>query len=38
MESVTGVKILDEAFCILQSANALEKSMNPSLLPPVMGK
>ena len=39
MESVTWVKTLDEAVCILLYANALEKRMNSSLLShPAMGK
>ena len=38
METVTQVQILDEAVCILHSANTIGKGMNPTILPPVMGK
>ena len=32
------VQILDEADCISHSTNALEKGMNPIILPSAMGK
>ena len=38
MDSVTQVQILDEAVCILHSANILREGMNPTILPLVMGK
>ena len=38
MELVTRVQILDKAVCILHLIDALGKDMNPSVLPPVMGK
>ena len=31
-------QILDEADCISHSTNTLEKGMNPTILPPAMGK
>ena len=32
------VRILDEDVCISHSANTLAKDMNPTILPPPMGK
>ena len=38
MKSASRVQILEEAFCILLCTNTLKKGLNPSVLPPVMGK
>ena len=38
MDTATQVQILDEADCISHSTNTLEKSMNPIILTPIMGK
>ena len=38
MVTVTRVQIQDEAVCISHSANALGKSMNPTILPLAMGE
>ena len=38
MDSLKQVQILVEAVYISLHANALAKGMNPSVLPPVMGK
>ena len=38
MELMTQVQILDKADCISLYANVLKKGMNPSVLPPAMGK
>ena len=38
MESTAQVQIPDEAFCFSLCANTFGKGMNPSDLPPVMGK
>ena len=38
MDTAAQVQILDEAVCILHSTNTLGKSMNPTILPPAMGK
>ena len=38
MDMVTRVQILDEVAYISQSANSLRKGMNPTILPPAMGK
>ena len=35
---VTGVQILDEAICNSHYAKTLGKGMNPTILPPAMGK
>ena len=38
MGTVTQVQILDDAVCISQSTDTLGKGMNPTILPPAMGK
>ena len=38
MNLATEVQILDKAVGISYSSNALRKGMNPTILPPVMGK
>ena len=38
MNQVTLVCILDDAACISHSTNILVKGMNPTILPPDMGK
>ena len=38
MDKVTRVQIPDDTVCISNSANTLEKVMNPTILPPVMNK
>ena len=38
MDEENRVQIEDEAVCILHSADALGKPMNPITLPPTMGK
>ena len=38
MDTATRVLILDEAVCISHSTNTLGKGMNPTFLPPDMGK
>ena len=38
MDMVTQDKILDKAVSILHNANTLGKGMNPTTLPPAMGK
>ena len=38
MDMVTTVQILDKAVCISHSANTNGKGMNPTILPPAMGK
>ena len=38
MDTATRVQILDETDCISHSTNTLGKSMNPTILPPGMGK
>ena len=38
MNTATLVKTLDEAVSISHGANAVEKRMNPTILPPGMGK
>ena len=38
MGIVTQVQILDETVCILHNTNTLGKGMNPTILPPAMGK
>ena len=38
MDTPTRVQILDDTDCISYSTNALEKGMNPIILPPAMGK
>ena len=38
MKLVNQVQILDEAVCVSLHANAIEKGMNPSVLPLTMGK
>ena len=37
-DTTTRVQILDETDCISYRANTLGKAMNPSILPPAMGK
>ena len=38
MDRTTQVQILDEAICISHSTNTLEKTMDPIILPLVMGR
>ena len=38
MDTVTRVQLLDEAVCILHSANTLRKGMNPTILLSTIGK
>ena len=38
MDSVTRAQILDETICILHSPHTLGKVMDPTILPPAMGK
>ena len=38
MDTVTQVQILDETDCISHCTNTLGKGMNPTILPPAMGK
>ena len=38
MDTATQVQILDENDCISHNTNALGKGMNPTILPPAMGK
>ena len=38
MDTATRVQILDETDCISHSTNTLGKGMNPTILPPAMGK
>ena len=38
MDMSTRVQTLNEAVTISKSANALEKGMHPTILPPTMGK
>ena len=38
MYTVTRVQILDLADCISHSTNSLEEGMNPTILPPAIGK
>ena len=38
MDLATQEQILDNGICISPQANAHEKGMNPSFLPPAMGK
>ena len=38
MDTATRVQILDETDCILHCTNNLGKGMNPTILPPAMGK
>ena len=38
MDMETRVQILDKAICISHSANTLRKAVNPTILPPAIGK
>ena len=38
MDAASGVEILDEAFCISHNGSTLGKGINPTVLPPAMGK
>ena len=38
MDMANWVQNLEEAVCISHCANTLEKGMNPTILPPAMGK
>ena len=38
IDTATRFQILNEADCISQSPNTLEKCMNPMIIPPAMGK
>ena len=38
MDTANRAQILDRAVCISLSANTLEKGMNPTILPPDIGK
>ena len=38
MNTATRVQLLDETDCISHSTNTLGEGMNPSILPPAMGK
>ena len=38
MDMATHIQILDEADCISHSTNNLGKDMNPTVLPPAVGK
>ena len=38
MDMAIGVQILEEAVCILHSANTFKKGMTPTTLSPAMGK
>ena len=38
MDTVTRVQILDDTDCISHCTNTLGKGMNPTVLPPAMGR